>query len=194
MATEFIPRQTRRSKESEMKRHIVTVSLLSTMIGAGATNSLASPPPVSSEKFANGPTADVPPPKEMAPPMMIKLQREKSLLNLTTDQEKKIADILARDREKISPLLEKADSYRKQLYQAEQAPLLDEPGLRSLAADLSKTETELIVSHAMMNRQVLAVLTPAQKELLQKQGPEPHFRPGPHQPGTETGRDAAHGR
>jgi Spy/CpxP family protein refolding chaperone len=177
-----------------MKRHIVTVSLLGTMIGAGASNSLASPPPVSAENFAKGPNTDIPPPKGMCPPLILNLQREKSFLSLTKDQEKEIADILAREREKISPLLNKADSFRKQLYQAEQAPVLDEPGIRALAADLSKIETEMIVSHAIMNRQVLAVLTPAQKELLRKQGPESHFRPGPPRPGTETGPDAPHGR
>ncbi|MDD2336104.1 MAG: Spy/CpxP family protein refolding chaperone [Geobacteraceae bacterium] len=130
----------------------------------------------------------------MGPPPMINLQREKSFLKLTNDQEREIADILAREREKISPLLNKVDSIRKQLFKAEQAPVLDEPGLRSLAADLSKTETELIVSHAKMNRQVMAVLTTAQRELLQKGTPEGQFHPGPPQPETESGPDTVHGR
>jgi Spy/CpxP family protein refolding chaperone len=177
-----------------MKRHIVTISLLSTMLGAGVTNSQATPPPNSPERFEKGPAGDVPPPERMGPPPRFNLQREKSFLNLTNDQEKKIADILVREREKISPLLNKLDSFRNQLLQAEQAPVLDEPGLRSIAADLSKTEIELIVSHAKMNRQVMAVLTPAQRELLQQQTPESQFHPGPPRPEKEPGPDTEHSR
>ncbi len=161
-----------------MKRHIVTVSLLGTMLGAGAMNSQAAPPPNHPDSFSHAPAGDVPPPDKMGPPPSDALQREKSSLNLNPDQEKKIAEILADEREKSSLLLKKLDSLRKQLHQAEMAPTLDEPGLRTIAEGLSKTETELIVAHTKMNRRVMAILTADQREQLQKQAQDKKFHPG----------------
>lgn len=172
-----------------MKRHIVTVSLLGTMLGAGAINSHAAPPPNHPESFSHAPAADVPPPDKKSPPPSDALQREKTSLDLNPDQEKKIAEILADEREKATPLLKKLDSLRKQLHQAELAPTLDEPGLRKIAEGLSKTETELIVAHTKMNRRVMAVLTADQREQLQKQAPDNGLRPGPERaPGADAGQ------
>lgn len=161
-----------------MKRHIVTVSLLGTMLGAGAMDSQAAPPPNHPDSFSHAPAGDVPPPDKMGPPPSAALQRDKTSLNLNPDQEKKIAEILADEREKASPLLRKMDSLRKQLHQAELAPTLDEPALRTIAEGLSKTETELIVAHSKMNRRVMAVLTADQREQLQKQAQDKKFHPG----------------
>lgn len=159
-----------------MKRHIVTVSLLGTMLGAGAMNSQAAPPPNHPDNFSRAPAGDVPSPVTPS-------------LNLNPDQEKKIAVILADEREKASPLLKKMDSLRKQLHQAELAPTLDEPGLRTIAEGLAKTETELIVAHTKMNRRVMAVLTADQREQLQKQAPDKKFHPGPERvPGENSGQ------
>jgi Spy/CpxP family protein refolding chaperone len=176
-----------------MKRHIVTVSLLSTILGAGVLNSQAAPMPNSPEGHTNKPAGDVPHPHGMLPPWRLDLLREKAFLNLTQDQESKIAEILASEREKISPLLNKLDTIREQLRQAEQAPVLDEPALRSRAEELSKTEIELIVSHAKMNRRVMEVLTPEQRGLLQKMEPHGKFPPGPP-PERESSPDTMHSR
>jgi len=162
-----------------MKRHIVTVSLLGTILGAAAMSTQAAPPPNHPDSFSHAPAGDVPPPDKKGPPPIDALQPDKTSLNLNPDQEKKIAEILADEREKASPLLKKLDSLRKQLHQAELAPTLDEPGLRTIAEGLSKTETELIVAHTKMNRRVMAVLTADQREQLQKQSFERNSPPGP---------------
>ncbi|MHC1697471.1 MAG: Spy/CpxP family protein refolding chaperone [Geobacteraceae bacterium] len=177
-----------------MKRHIVTVSLLGTMLGAGALNAQAAPPANQQESFSPVPAGDVPPPEKMAPPRMDAPQQEKNSLHLNADQEKKIAGILADEREKASPLLKKLETLRGQLHQAELAPILDEPALRAIAEGLSKTETELIVSHTKMNRRVMAVLTADQREQLQKQAPDRNFPPVPPGPERATGADSGNGQ
>ncbi|MGA7827864.1 MAG: Spy/CpxP family protein refolding chaperone [Geobacteraceae bacterium] len=178
-----------------MKRHIVTVSLLSTILGAGAINSQAAPPPNHPENIAQAPKGDVPHSDRMGPSASADFQRETNFLHLNADQQKKISGILAEQREKVSPLIKKLDHLRLQLHEAELATNLDEPGLRSLAKRLSKIETELIISHAKMNRRVMAVLTKDQRELLKKKH---HQIDSSHRPSgrpeSTTGSDRGHGR
>lgn len=172
-----------------MKRHIVTVSLLGTMLGAGTMNSQAAPPPNHPDSFSHAPAGGAPPADKMGPSPSGALPREKTSLNLNADQEKKIAEILADEREKSSPLLKKMDLLRTQIHQAELAPTLDEPGLRKIAEGLSKTEAELIVAHTKMNRRVMAVLTADQREQLQKQAQDKMFHSGPERaPSADAGQ------
>ncbi len=113
-----------------MKRHIVTVSLLSTILGAGAINSQAAPPPNHPENIAQAPKGDVPHSDRMGPSASADFQRETNFLHLNADQQKKISGILAEQREKVSPLIKKLDHLRLQLHEAELATNLDEPGLQ----------------------------------------------------------------
>lgn len=176
-----------------MKRHIVTVSLLGTMLGVGVINTQAAPLSNHPENTAPAPKGDVPPPDTMGPPPTADFQHEKNFLHLNAEQEKNIAGILAEERKKIPPLLKKLDDLRLQLHQAEFAPELKDADLQSLAERLSKTETELIIAHAKMNRRVMAVLTEDQRQLLQKQPLKNEFPHGPpSRPERTTGSNMRH--
>jgi Spy/CpxP family protein refolding chaperone len=176
------------AKEYIMKRQILLASILSVTLLAGVAESRVASPPDAPKKFEDEQQGEAMPPERGMPPLMFGAHGENSLLRLTDDQEKKIAEILASEREKISPLLKKREEIRQRLMQTERAPDLDEPALRSIAGDLATTETELIVSHVKMNRQITATLTPEQREILMKHDRQKNFRPArPHPPkGAET--------
>jgi Spy/CpxP family protein refolding chaperone len=177
-----------------MKGRFLMASLLSATLLAGVAESRAASPPDVPKTFEDEQRGEAMPPEKGLPPLMFSAHGEKSLLHLNDDQEKKIATILTSEREKISPLLKKREEMRQRLMQVERAPDLDEPALRSIAGDLAKTETELIVSHVKMNRQITAVLTPEQREILMKLDPQKNFRPAHPRPQKGPKSDNEHER
>lgn len=162
-----------------MKKQLVMVSLLSATLGAGVAISHAAPPPDQVKAAANEPAREAPHPDRMREAHGLDLKWQKTFLKLTDDQEKKIRSIVMSEQEKIIPLLKKRGDLHKRLLEAEKAPALDEPGLRSLAEAFAKTEAELILSHIKTNRKVSAVLTPKQREMLAKLDRESRLHHGP---------------
>lgn len=170
-----------------MKKQLVMISLLSATLGAGVAVSHAAPPPDGAKTAANEPAREAPQPDRMKGPPGSNLKWQKNLLKLTDDQEKKIGTIITSEQVKIRPLLQKRDDLHKRLFEIEQAVKLDEKALGSIAGELAKTETELIVSHVKTNRKVSAVLTPEQRKILNKldrksklhHGPPKHKRDSP---------------
>jgi Spy/CpxP family protein refolding chaperone len=106
-------------------------------------------------------------------------------LGLSDAQKKQIAAIARDERDKAFPLLKKGDEIRSQLRRAERAATFDEKAVRAMADNLARLETGLIVSRAKAHNRIAAVLTPAQRAIMEKMEPETECRPGPPSAGME---------
>jgi Spy/CpxP family protein refolding chaperone len=102
------------------------------------------------------------------------------LLDLTDAQKKQIAAIVQGRREKTSSLLKQRAELRRQLRQAERAEPFEEKQVRSITSNLSKLEADMIISRAGLRSQVIAVLTPAQRDMMKKLEGAMENRQGSH--------------
>ncbi|HOP40677.1 MAG TPA: Spy/CpxP family protein refolding chaperone [Geobacteraceae bacterium] len=173
-----------------MKKLLVTISLLSATLGTFVVVSHAASLPDPTKPAENEPERKAPPPDGMAGPQRFLLEWQKIFLSLSDDQEHEIMEILATEHEKILPLLKKRGDLHKRLFEAEQAPALDEQNLASLAEEFAKTEAELILSHVKTNRKITALLTPEQREILSKLDRKRRLHHGPPRPERELPPDS----
>ncbi len=89
-------------------------------------------------------------------------------LDLTDAQQAQVKDILAKERPTIQPLIQQLAQAHQQVSQFEQAGTFDEAKVRSLAAQQSQIMTELLVQKARIKSELMALLTPEQKDKMAK--------------------------
>ena len=89
-------------------------------------------------------------------------------LDLTDAQQAQMKDILAKEKPTIKPLMQQLAQGHQQMSQLEQAGTFDEAKVRALANQQSQTMTELIVQKARIKSELVALLTPDQKDKLAK--------------------------
>jgi Spy/CpxP family protein refolding chaperone len=89
-------------------------------------------------------------------------------LDLTDAQQAQMKDILAKEKPTIRPLMQQLAQAHQQMSQLEQAGTFDEAKVRALASQQSQTMTELMVQKARIKSELVALLTPDQKDKLAK--------------------------
>jgi Spy/CpxP family protein refolding chaperone len=89
-------------------------------------------------------------------------------LDLTDAQQAQAKDILAKEKPTVRPLMQQLAQAHQQMRQLEQAGTFDEAKVRALATQQSQTMTELIVQKARIKSELVALLTPEQKNKLAK--------------------------
>jgi len=89
-------------------------------------------------------------------------------LDLTEAQQAQIKDILAKEKPTIRPLMQQLAQGRQQMQQFEQAGAFDEAKVRTIANQQSQTMTELMVQKTRIKSELMAVLTPDQKDRMAK--------------------------
>jgi periplasmic protein CpxP/Spy len=89
-------------------------------------------------------------------------------LDLTDAQQAQRKDILAKEKPTIHPLMQELAQGRQQMKQLEQAGTFDEAKVRAAAGQQTQTMTELMVQKARIKSELMAVLTPEQKDKMSK--------------------------
>jgi protein CpxP len=89
-------------------------------------------------------------------------------LDLTDAQQAQMKDILAKEKPTIRPLMQQLGQGHQQMRQLEQAGTFDEAKVRALATQQSQTVTELMVQKARIKSELIALLTPDQKDKMAK--------------------------
>ena len=87
-------------------------------------------------------------------------------LDLTDAQQAQVKDILAKEKPTIHPLIQQFAQAHQQMSQFEQAGTFDEAKVRASQQSLSMTE--LLVQKARIKSELMAVLTPEQKDKMAK--------------------------
>jgi Spy/CpxP family protein refolding chaperone len=85
-------------------------------------------------------------------------------LDLTEPQREQVRTILEQHRDETRAVAEKARAARERMRRAESAATLDEAELRAAAASLADAQVEGAVLRAKVRGEVLAVLTPEQRQ------------------------------
>lgn len=106
-----------------------------------------------------------------------RLARMAKKLDLTEAQREQVQAILASEREQAAPFRQQLAESRENLRRAIEAETFDEAAVRALAAGQNEARVELVVSRARARSQILALLSPGQRELAEKFGP---WRDGRH--------------
>lgn len=89
-------------------------------------------------------------------------------LDLTDAQQAQMKDILTKEKPTIQPLMQQLAQGHQQMRQLEQAATFDEAKARTIATQQSQTMTELMVQKARIKSELMALLTPAQKDKMAK--------------------------
>jgi Spy/CpxP family protein refolding chaperone len=89
-------------------------------------------------------------------------------LELTDAQQAQMKDILTKEKPTIRPLFQQLAQGHQQMRQLEQAGPFDEAKVRAVATQQSQAMTELMVQKARIKSELVAVLTPDQKDKLAK--------------------------
>lgn len=89
-------------------------------------------------------------------------------LDLTDAQQAQMKDILTREKPTIRPLMQQLAQGRQQMRQLEQAGTFDEAKVRAVASQQSQAITELMVQKARIKSELIALLTPDQKDKMTK--------------------------
>lgn len=89
-------------------------------------------------------------------------------LDLTDAQQTQMKGILAKEKPTIQPLIQQLTQGHQQLEQLEQAGTFDEAKVRAIANQQSQTMTELMVQKARIKSELMALLTPDQKDKMAK--------------------------
>ncbi len=89
-------------------------------------------------------------------------------LDLTDAQQAQVKDILAKEKPAVTPLIQQLAQAHQQMSQLEQAGSFDEAKVRAIASQQSQTMTELLVQKARIKSELMAVLTPEQKDKMAK--------------------------
>ena len=89
-------------------------------------------------------------------------------LDLTDAQQAQMKDILSKEKPNIRPLMQQLAQGRQQMKQLEQASTFDEGKVRAAASSQTQAMTELMVQKARIKSELMAVLTPEQKDKLAK--------------------------
>ena len=150
-----------------MKRQIIIGSLLTATLAGGSLGAwnvcAAATRPAKGDRACGEPRREMSPEKRLA--------RMAKKLGLSDTQQAQIKVIFAAEREKNGPLIEKMKEYRKQLHDAAKATPFDEAAVRTVATNKAQVEVELTVSRARIQSQINGILTPEQRQKLEKLRP-----------------------
>lgn len=154
-------------RRSIMKRQIIIGSLLTATLAGGSLGAwnvcAAATRPAKGDRACGEPRREMSPEKRLA--------RMAKKLGLSDTQQAQIKVIFAAEREKNGPLIEKMKEYRKQLHDAAKATPFDEAAVRTVATNKAQVEVELTVSRARIQSQINGILTPEQRQKLEKLRP-----------------------
>jgi Spy/CpxP family protein refolding chaperone len=89
-------------------------------------------------------------------------------LDLTDAQQAQMKDIIAKEKPTIQPLVQQLRQGHQQMKQLEQAATFDEVKVRAAASQQTQAMTELMVQKARIKAELMAVLTPDQKDKMAK--------------------------
>jgi len=89
-------------------------------------------------------------------------------LDLTDAQQAQMRDIIAKEKPTIQPLMQQLKQGHQQMKQLEQAGPFDEAKVRAVASQQTQAMTELMVQKARIKSELMAVLTPDQKDKMAK--------------------------
>ena len=89
-------------------------------------------------------------------------------LDLTDTQQAQMKDIMTKEKPSIEPLMQQLRQGHQQMKQLEQAGTFDEAKVRTVASQQTQTMTELMVQKARIKSELMAVLTPDQKDKMAK--------------------------
>ena len=89
-------------------------------------------------------------------------------LDLTDAQQAQVKDILAKEKPTIRPLMQQLAQGHQQMRQLEQAGPFDEAKVRGVATQQAQAMTELMVQKARIKSELVALLTPDQKDKMAK--------------------------
>ncbi|MGC2196676.1 MAG: Spy/CpxP family protein refolding chaperone [Terriglobales bacterium] len=89
-------------------------------------------------------------------------------LDLTDAQQAQMKDILAKEKPTFRPLMQQLAQGHQQMRQFEQAGAFDEAKVRAIATQQSQAMTEMMVQKARIKSELMAVLTPEQKDKMAK--------------------------
>lgn len=89
-------------------------------------------------------------------------------LDLTDAQQAQMKDIIAKEKPSIQPLMQQLRQGHQQMSQLEQAATFDEAKVRAAASQQTQVMTELMVQKARIKSELMAVLTPDQKDKMAK--------------------------
>jgi Spy/CpxP family protein refolding chaperone len=89
-------------------------------------------------------------------------------LDLTDAQQAQMKDIIAKEKPSIQPLMQQLRQGHQQMSQLEQATTFDEAKVRAAASQQTQAMTELMVQKARIKSELMAVLTPDQKDKMAK--------------------------
>ncbi|PKN16172.1 MAG: hypothetical protein CVU66_02005 [Deltaproteobacteria bacterium HGW-Deltaproteobacteria-23] len=134
---------------------VVTVSFFSTAATAASGKKMTSEKSCNCQKGEQGKGGDG------------FLQKMTKDLKLTAAQQEQVKVIIAADREKGAPLMEKIEEKRMQLFEAAKAEKFDEAAVRTLAAQKAELEVEMTVSRAKIRNNINAILTPEQRAIAE---------------------------
>lgn len=89
-------------------------------------------------------------------------------LDLTDAQQAQMKDIMTKEKPSIQPLMQQLRQGHQQMKQLEQAGAFDEGKVRAVASQQTQAMTELMVQKARIKSELMAVLTPDQKDKMAK--------------------------
>ena len=92
-------------------------------------------------------------------------------LSLSDTQKEQIKSIIKAEKQKNSPLMKRLAENSRELRKVMLAGTFDESKIRPLAENQGRIKADLIVSRAKVRSQILAVLTPEQREKAEKMKP-----------------------
>ncbi|HST11820.1 MAG TPA: periplasmic heavy metal sensor, partial [Terriglobales bacterium] len=83
-------------------------------------------------------------------------------------QQAQMKDIMTKEKPSIQPLMQQLRQGHQQMKQLEQAGAFDEGKVRAVASQQTQAMTELMVQKARIKSELMAVLTPDQKDKMVK--------------------------
>jgi periplasmic protein CpxP/Spy len=89
-------------------------------------------------------------------------------LDLTDAQRAQMKDIIAKEKPTIQSLMQQLRQGHQQMSQLEQAATFDEAKVRAAASQQTQAMTELMVQKARIKSELIALLTPEQKDKMAK--------------------------
>jgi Spy/CpxP family protein refolding chaperone len=95
-----------------------------------------------------------------------KLERMTQDLNLTEDQQARIRSLFESERSDMEPLRERIRTMHREIDEEASRGSFNESRVRSLADDLARAQSEMIVARARMTSRLNAMLTPEQQSKL----------------------------
>lgn len=175
-------------------KNVVQAALLGGTVLLSATAFAATGTTTSSAIAASTPVAAPANPTDSANEAF--LSRLAAQLNLTTDQQTKVRAIMAAARPEFKGYMDQLAKTQQGLYDAVNGATYDKNQVKKLAQQQGNLVAKIIIARADMHHQLMAVLTPQQRQtlsdLLQKQTTQLQTQTGaPEQPAAQASAAAS---